>query len=84
MELNEKELKEIICAADRHEKLCIMAILFSAPGKERYERPAGYTNGDFKRAIRHLRTTQRGNPDVAESYEPAITHIRNNWLRKAA
>ena len=84
MDPKEQELMEIIRTADRCEKLCIMAILFSAPGKERFVRPAGYSNGELKRTIKRLRIAQKDCPDIAKSFEPAITLIRNNWLHKAA
>lgn len=80
----EQKVIDLFTKANECEKLCFMAILFSAPGEERYERPAGYTNGELKRAIKHLRIVQKDCPDDAQSFELAIALIRNNWLHKAS
>lgn len=79
----EQEFMVMMATANRHERLCIMALLFAAKRQD-HARPEGYSNGELKKAIKHLRIVQRDNPDMAEDYTPAITLIRNNWLHKAA
>lgn len=80
----EQKIIALFTKADECEKLCFIAILYSDPGKERYERSAGYTNGELKQAIKRLRIVQKDCPDDAKSFERAISLIRNNWLHKAA
>lgn len=84
-EMTTAKVLDALLVAKTHEKIAFFAI-FSAGGAtfEHFD-PNAYSNGEKKRAIKFLREAQSGaNPDVSQKYEDAITHIRNNWLHKAA
>ena len=47
--------------------------------------PNGYTRGDFKRAIRVIRATQKDSErrqDLVSILETAVTLIRREWLHR--
>lgn len=83
-----KNDKIIVLMAERAKEqdpacyLTSIAVLLTAVGQKYMDLLEGYTRGDFKRAIKFLRSMQKSIPQHTAAYGDAILLIRREWLHR--